>query len=190
MTVDLQEQARAIAKRVEETGPALAQTRLVLIDGPAGAGKTSLARVLAKALSTKRHVQTLHADDMYEGWGGLPRLADVLIDQVITPLATGKTGRFRRWDWHAGARAEAVLVPPAPVLIIEGVGVAMEAARAHASVVVWVQAPADLCLRRGLERDGQAMRAEWLRWQVAEQQEFAREGTRAAADVIVTTAQD
>ena len=188
MTADVPEQARALAKRVEETAPALGSTRLVLIDGPAGSGKTTLARHLSSALSADAPVQTLHADDMYEGWLGLPRLADVLIDQVIAPLASGRPGQFRRWDWLAGERAEHIVVSPRPVLIIEGVGVAMAAARAHASVVVWVEAPPDVCLRRGLERDGEAMRSEWEQWQVAEQHEFAREGTRAAADVIVSTA--
>ena len=124
---------------------------------------------------------------MYEGWLGLPRLADVLIDQVIAPLAAGRAGEFRRWDWLVDKRAERIVVPPQPVLIIEGVGVAMAAARAHASVVVWVEAPPELCLRRGLERDGEALRSEWEQWQVAERREFAREATRAAVDVIVRT---
>lgn len=187
MTVDLLTQARAVAQRVERVAPALGSTRLVLIDGPAGSGKTTLARHLSSVLSADAPVQTLHGDDMYEGWGGLPRLADVLIDQVIAPLAKGRPGEFRRWDWLTGARGERIAVPPRPVLVVEGVGVAMAAARVHASVVVWVEAPPEVCLRRGVERDGEAMRADWQRWQVAEQEQFAREGTRAAADVVITT---
>lgn len=190
MTVDVLAHAHALAKQVKAAAPALGSTRLVLIDGPAGAGKTTLAARLANLFMADARVQTLHADDMYEGWQGLPHLADVLIDQVVAPLAQGRPGQFRRWDWLASARAETVTVPTRPVLIIEGVGVGMAAARAHASVVVWVEAPPDVCLRRGLERDGEGMRDEWLRWQQVEAVEFAREGTRAAADVVIATALD
>ena len=187
MTADVQAQARALAKRVESSAPALGSTRLLLIDGPAGAGKTTLAQHLSRVLSADAPIQTLHGDDMYEGWAGLPRLADVLIDQVIAPLAVGMPGVFRKWDWHAGKRGDQVIVSPRSVLIIEGVGVAMEAARIHASLVVWVEAPADVCLERGIVRDGEALRDEWVQWQQVEQREFDREGTRAAADVVITT---
>lgn len=187
MTADVQAQARALAKRVERSAPALGLTRLVLIDGPGGAGKTTFARHLSSVLSADAPVQTLHGDDMYEGWDGLPRLADVLIDQVLAPLAVGMPAVFRKWDWYAGGRGEQVIVSPRSVLIIEGVGVAMKTARAHASLVVWVEAPPDVCLRRGLERDGERLRSEWKQWQLAERQEFDKEETRAAADVVIST---
>ena len=187
MTVDVQAQARALAKRVESASPALGSTRLVLIDGPAGAGKTTFARELSRVLSADAPVQTLHGDDMYEGWAGLPRLADVLIEQVIAPLAVGMPGVFRKWDWHAGTRGDQVIVSPRSMLIIEGVGVAMKAARAYASLVVWVEAPPDVCLQRGIERDGEGLRTEWEQWQLAEQNEFELQGTRAAADVVIKT---
>lgn len=187
MTADVQAQARALAKRVESSSPKLGSTRLVLIDGPAGAGKTTFAQRLSRELSATAPIQTLHGDDMYEGWGGLPRLAEVLIDQVVMPLAVGRPGLFRKWDWYAGKRGEQVIVSPRSVLIIEGVGVAMKAARAYASLVVWVEAPPDVCLQRGIERDGKALREELVRWQHAERHEFEREGTRAAADAVITT---
>lgn len=186
MTEDLQAHARALAKRVESAAPALGNTRLVLIDGPAGSGKTTFARHLSGVLSAHAPIQTVHGDDLYEGWQGLPRLGDVLLDQVIAPLAVGRPGIFRKWDWHAGGRGEQVIVTPREVLIIEGVGVAMAAARVHASVVVWVEAPPDVRLQRGIDRDGEVMRDQWLRWQQAEQREFDREGTRAAANVVIT----
>jgi hypothetical protein len=40
-------------------------------------------------------------------------------------------------------------------------------------------------MERGLTRDGTGLEAEWLRWQGTEAAEFAREGTRARADVRV-----
>ncbi len=204
MTSDLVANARTLASRVQASAPSLRDTRIVLIDGPAGSGKTTLAAQLVQALggepslgsgtfrpemalSADAVVQTLHADDMYEGWGGLAGLSEVLVGAVIEPLVAGTVGEFRMWDWHRSERTHLITVPPRPVLIIEGVGVAMAPARAHASVVVWVEAPPQVCLERLLARDGEGMRSELVRWQQTESAHFNRDRTRAAADVIVTT---
>ena len=48
---------------------------------------------------------------------------------------------------------------------------------------MWVEAPADLRLARGLARDGAGLEPEWRRWLDTEAAEFAREGTRARADL-------
>lgn len=161
--------------------PRCGRTRVALIDGPAGSGKTTLAGRLGEALGS----QVLHADDMYEGWTGLGTLDAVLLDQVLRPLATGGTATFHRWDWISSARAEPIEVPSDDALVIEGVGVASRAARAFASLVIYVEAPWNTRLERGLARDGEAMRAQWERWQQIEWPVLTREGTRAAADHVL-----
>lgn len=122
---------------------------------------------------------------MYEGWTGLDTLSDVLVVQVLRPLSRGVDGRFRVWDWATSSRAGEVVVPPGEFLVVEGVGVAMRAARPFAACVVWVDAPADLRLERGIARDGEALRQEWVRWQRGEAEHFERDGTQAAAHLLV-----
>ncbi|WP_143340380.1 hypothetical protein [Demequina sp. NBRC 110057] len=172
----------AICAAVLASEPSPGGVRIVLIDGPAGAGKTTLAGRLAAALGG---VPVLHADDMYEGWEGLPTLTPLLRDQVVGPLSRGQEARFQRWDWHAGARADAVVAPPAPVVIVEGVGTGQSAVRGEASVLVWVAAPTDLRHERWLRREGADTEAAWLRWARAEHDHFLAEGTREAAHVTV-----
>lgn len=174
-----------LAQLVEaiQTAPAhCGGTRVVLIDGPAGSGKTTLAGRIGAELGG---AQVLHADDMYEGWSGLPDLGAVLIGQVLAPLAAGEQAGFRRWDWAADARAERIDVPAAPYLVIEGVGVAQRAARPYAAWVIYVEAPWELRRERGISRDGEGMLAEWERWQAAEETFLDGEGTRASADAVV-----
>lgn len=175
-------------------------TRIGLIDGPAGSGKTTLAKRMAKALGGRgsdgagrydphaplaetEPVQTLHGDDMYEGWSGLDTLDDVLVDQILAPLSRGRAGRFRMWDWHQSRRTHTIEIPPRPFVLIEGVGVGRRAARELASMLIWIEAPDDIRLTRGLERDGEAMRDEWLAWMESEAAHFQAEQTRDRADV-------
>jgi hypothetical protein len=125
-------------------------------------------------------------DDLYEGWAGLDH--DVwrrLHAQVLKPLAAGRPGRYRRYDWNLGRFAESLDVPLAPVLVVEGVGSAARAVEPLPSVRVWVEAPPELRLRRGIDRDGEALRDEWLAWAEREQAHFAADGTSERADVLV-----
>ena len=163
--------------------------RVVCIDGPAGSGKTTLAAGLAGALGG---VPVVHLDDLYQGWEqdlGEP-LSARLRAWLLDPWNAGLPGRHLRYDWHAGRYVEWVAVEPAPIVVLEGCGSGAAAIRARAALVVWVDASVDTRLARGLARDGEAMRPQWLDWQRAEQAHFDSDGTGAAADVRVWTADD
>lgn len=173
--------AAALAARVRTSEPRLGGVRLVCVDGPAGAGKTTLAGLLAAALDAP----VVHLDDLYEGWSGLDGVFARLDAQVLTPLAAGRPGRYQRYDWHAGRFDDWVDVPLTGTLVVEGCGSAPRALAGRAVLVAYVDAPADLRLERGLVRDGEAMREQWLRWMGLEAVHLAREDTRRRADVVV-----
>ena len=174
---------RAAAGLVRGAGPRLGRTRLVCVDGPAGSGKTTWAAALAEALGPGTTV--LHMDDLYAGWtttGAWARLAA----GVLRPLAEGRPGAFHRYDWAAGrfqATPAAVHVPE--VLVVEGCGSCPRAVDPWAVLRVWVEAPADLRLARGLARDGAVHEGHWRRWQATEPALFAAERTRERADLVV-----
>lgn len=171
----------ALAATVRARPPRLGAVRLVCIDGPAGSGKTTLAARLGDVLGAT----VLHLDDLYEGWTGLDGVFERLDDQVLTPLAAGRPGRFQRYDWEAGRFAEWRDLPVPEHLVVEGCGSAAGALGDRAVLVAWVEAPIDVRLARGLARDGEQMRAQWLRWQALEDVHFARERTRDRAEVAV-----
>lgn len=182
--------AGALARTVLDRPAGLGRVRLVCIDGPAGSGKTTFAAILAAGIGVESsgslEVATVHLDDLYEGWSGLdPGLTRRLEAQLLDPLARGRPARFQRFDWDRGAFGAWRQVPVPDVLLVEGCGSGRRAVAARASLLVWVEVPADVRLARGLARDGDHMRDEWLRWMGLEQVEFAREGTRARADAVV-----
>lgn len=154
---------------------------LVCVDGPAGSGKTTLADALVAAVDG---AVVVHTDDLLAGWDGLPGLPASL-SRLLEPLAAGRAGRYRRYDWDAGRYAEEVAVAPAPLVVVEGVGSGSLPTARLADLLVWVEAPVELRMRRGLERDGDAFAPYWVAWAAAEERLFAEQRTRERADLVV-----
>ena len=171
-----------LAGRTRTAAPRCGDTRLVCVDGPSGSGKTVLAGRLARALG---ETTLIHMDDLYPGWDGLAQAVPTLQEWIIEPLAAGRAARYRRYDWDRGAYAEERELGVPAVLIVEGVGAGARVIAAHAVLVLWVEAPRDERLRRGIERDGEAYRPHWERWAEQEQEHFRAEQTRARAGLRV-----
>ena len=170
------------------SGPARIGTgRLVCVDGPAGSGKTTLADALVGRLRGEQSVEVelLHMDDVYDGWAGLASGMTTVATSVVEPLRAGRAGRYRRFDWHRDAYAEEHVVPPVDVLVVEGVGSGSAAYASATSLLVWLAAPPVVRLERGVERDGEHLREQWLAWCEVEDAMFGRERTRERADVVV-----
>ena len=166
--------------------PRLGGTRLVCVDGPAGSGKTTFADALTTAaLAQGLTVSLIHMDDVFCGWSGLAEAGRRVLDQVVAPLAAGRTAAYERYDWHEHRYAELVPVPCSDLLVVEGVGSGDPSYAERTGVLVWVWAPTELRLERGLERDGAAMAPHWRQWMVDEQRLHARDRTSERADVVV-----
>jgi uridine kinase len=177
----------SLLDHVQSTPARLGRTRLVSIDGPAGTGKSTLAdRFAARAEARGLHTLVLHMDDLYDGWDGAVRGFGLLRDHVLKRLADGREGRYRRYDWNAGAYAELHVVPVTlDLLIVEGVTSADRDADPWQSLRLWIETSNEIRLARGIDRDGEALRDRWLDWMRWERDHFAAENTRARANVIV-----
>lgn len=162
---------------------------MIAIDGPSGAGKTTFADAVADELGlrTGTRPQVVHMDDIFPGWDGLSEAVGLVTESVLTPLSRGEDGRFRRWDWLTGSRAEWLDVPRADWLVLEGVGCGSRPCRPHLAALAWIEADRDVRMTRGIERDGESFRPHWERWALQEQELFAAEGTRDNADVVLHT---
>jgi len=177
----------SVLDHVQATPAHLGRTRLISVDGPAGSGKTTLAdRLAARARARGSSVLVLHMDDLYDGWDGATRGFALLRDHVLSRLAEGREGRYRRYDWHLGAYAERHVVPVTlDLLIVEGVTSADRGADAWQSLRIWIETSNDVRLERGIDRDGEPLRDRWLDWMRWERDYFAIEGTRDRADLVI-----
>lgn len=175
---------RAVARGVlVAPGP----VRLVAVDGPAGSGKSTFARRLAAALG---RAPVIDLDDFF-GWTDLESWWPRLETEVVAPLRDGRPAAWGVRDWAGDPRGLATrgrrAAPPWPCVVLDGVSSSRLALAPRLALAVWVQAPPDERLRRGLARDGEALRPEWEAWQAMEGAFFDADATRARAGLVVET---
>ena len=169
-------------------------TRLVVIDGLGGAGKT----VLAEALAGELGAPVVQGDNFYRpsaerqrsghGAGAIGESFDWrrLESQVLAPLSQGEDARYKRYDWDNDRLGDWVSVPSQDTVVVDGVYLLRAELRRYASVLIWVETPREVRLARGIERDGEAARSRWTdEWMPAEDAYVAAMRPDAAAMLVV-----
>ncbi|MFC5750482.1 uridine kinase family protein [Actinomadura rugatobispora] len=174
-----------LATRLLARPPSCGPVRVAAVDGPSGAGKSTFATLLAAALEDAGTPAPLvRSDDFRVPWDADPLTWWApLTEAVLAPLAAGRPGTLRRYDWHRDAYGPEEEIPPAPVLIVEGVGAAWR--ESPAAYRIWIDAPRALRRARVLERDGAEYAAAWDAWSAREHRHFTADGTLARADLRV-----
>jgi uridine kinase len=161
---------------------------IIAIDGPAGAGKTTLASNLHLALYPDFTSTIIHMDDLYNGWEKAltPELSKTLTSIASTHQA-GQKISISKYDWVHSTFLQAESIPPAQLLILEGVGSGQRAIREYLSALIWIEIERTSGLSRVLERDGDGFRDPMQKWLATQEQHFTIEKTDNAADFVLTT---
>ena len=134
-----------------EGASAAGRTTLVAIDGLGGAGKSTLAEQLRKAIELSVIVPVddfytpasvterskLGPEDGYNYYFDWQRLRD----DVLEPLAKELRAQYRRYDWETDRLAESHVVEPGGVVILEGVYSTRPELRPYLGVTVYIDTP-------------------------------------------------
>lgn len=167
--------AEPVLRLIAAARPSRAFT-FVGIGGRGGAGKSTLARRIPDA-------QVVGTDEFWDGDGfDLDRLAA----EVVEPLLAGHVAGYEAWDWAAERPRGRREVRPSGTVVIEGVCALHRRFRDAYDVRVWVEAPYDVRLARGVARDGEDARATWVeRWMPSEERYVERDDPIPSAHVVV-----
>ena len=153
---------------------------VITIDGPAGSGKTTLAKEFASVLDS---CYTIHMDDLYEGWDSTltPELTKKL-QVILKGVKTENQIRFVPFNWLQNNFSSKVELPAPKYLIIEGVGSGQIAIRDYVSLSLWIEVLPDIGLERVIKRDGPAVAQFMPAFIVAQDIHFEKEATKKSAD--------
>ncbi|PAZ17286.1 hypothetical protein CLM62_03260 [Streptomyces sp. SA15] len=170
-----------LTSRIRRLPPSCGPVRLVGVDGHAGSGKSTFAGQLARALggAPVLRLDDIASHDELFGWTGR------LLDQVIEPLRRGETAHYTPYDWRARRFGPPHALPPAAVILLEGVGAGRRALRPHLAQLLWMELPDEESWSRGRSRDGEEQREFWAGWVRAERRHFAEDPSRPFADLLV-----
>lgn len=171
-----------VADALRRLPPSCGPVRLVGVDGHAGSGKSTFALRLADALDGAPVVRLddIASHDELFGW------TERLRRQVIVPLSRGERARYETYDWHARRFGpETRTLPPAPVVILEGVGAGRRALRPFLARLLWMELPREEAWERGRHRDGAEQSDFWDGWEPAERRHFSEDPSRPFAHSLV-----
>ena len=175
-----------LAAEITRRPARLGSVRMVAIDGPSGAGKTTFAGRLAAGLrAAGTSVEVVHTDDLLDGWADQFTFWSRLEGGVLAPLARGRPGSYRAYDWVQERFGREVAVPVPDVLIVEGGSSARPEAYPRLSFSVFVTADREVRWQRALARDGPEIAAPLRRWMAAEEAYFAAVRTAERVDRLV-----
>ena len=177
---------RSIIQTIQSVqAPDRMTTKIIAIDGPGGAGKSSFAEQLSQQLG---NTPILHTDD-FASWENPLNWWPRLLKQVLEPLSHNETARYQRYDWGTKRLAEWHEIQPTRYLLLEGVSSSREAFRPYISFSIWIETPRQERLRRGLERDGKSARPQWEEWMMSEDEYIDREHPEQKADLVINGTQ-
>jgi uridine kinase len=181
-----------LARCILDRPARLGRTRLVAVDGPAGAGKTLFAGRLAAAVSAVLGAAgggpppVVHTDDLLDGWADQLTFWPRLERWVLAPLRSGRPGRYRRYSWVRHEFTDRwIRVEPGPLVIIEGVSTARASIRPELTLAAFLTASPALRRERALARDGAAIAPYLDEWRRAEEAHFRADATAEHADLVV-----
>ncbi len=178
----------ALLERVryaDAAGRASGQPAVVLIDGPAGAGKSTLADLIVARWPGESGPTLVRMDDLYPGWGGLLEGCADLGRELLAPRRAGATARWQRYNWTLGRLDEWTVVDGSRPLVVEGCGTLSRANAPLAHLRIWLTADDVMRKERALRRDRGGFDAHWDQWQAQFEDYLTEETPITQADVIL-----
>ena len=172
-----------LLKEINRKKSLLDRTLLISIDGPAGAGKTTLATTIANTFS---NCHTIHMDDLYRGWVLTlgPNLTREL-NSILEQLEESGNVSYTKFDWLSNSLGESCVISNPQILIFEGVGAGQKAISSKIDIKVWVDISYEMGLRRVLARDGVGIKDEMERFLIEQATHFTAEETRESSDFLI-----
>ena len=161
---------------------------IIAIDGPAGAGKTTLAATLSLALAPDFTITVIHMDDLYAGWDDA--LGTSLTESLTWITSSHKAGKdliYSPFNWSEKSFDSPRLHNSTALLILEGVGSSQRAIEEYLSTSIWLDLDPTVGFQRVIERDGDEISHSMTLWLEEQKQHFIRDRTKERSEFVLST---
>jgi uridine kinase len=161
---------------------------IIAIDGPAGAGKTTLASTISLALSPRISTTVIHMDELYPGWESA--LGEELSNTLTWLTSCHKAKKsllYSSFNWEANEFANPKSHPSTHLLILEGVASAQIAIEETLATSIWLDLDPLIGYQRVIDRDGENISREMTQWLVMQEQHFAADRTKERCEFLLST---
>lgn len=161
---------------------------IIAIDGPAGAGKTTLASTLSLALAKDFPSTVIHMDDLYPGWDGA--LGEKLTESLTWITSCHKAKKdliYSHFNWGENKFDSPRLDSSTPLLILEGVGSSQLAIEDQLSTSIWLDLDPYDGFKRVVERDGEHITDAMKAWLDQQRQHFISDRTKERSEFVLST---
>ena len=161
---------------------------IIAIDGPAGAGKTTLASTLSLALAKDFTLTVIHMDDLYAGWDGA--LGEKLTESLTWITSSHKVKKdliYSPFNWSQNDFDPPRHCASTSLLILEGVGSSQVAVEEFLSTSIWIDLDPIVGFQRVIERDGDQISESMQGWLDQQGQHFASDRTKERSEFILST---
>lgn len=163
------------------------QTGLVAIDGPAGVGKTTLAKVIKDQLDTGIQKVTVIPLDYYATWQNPVNWQAKVLEEIVIPYRRGSNFKITKniWENQQVIAQEIIELPWSPLIIIEGFASAGKKLIPDLVKKYFVTtADLDEARERAIVRDGEESRERHLNWQQFTKSWFTVDKTKHRCTVL------
>ena len=169
-----------IHKVIEEINKSRKSKFIIGIDGFGGSGKSTFAKELMEII---KNTEIVHMDDFYksEDMRKEPNTSNEIgfffdwrkvESQVLKPFTNNLEISFQKYDWPSDSLKYWQNISKESNVIVEGVYSTRKELSKYYDLKIWIDCPTEICLARGIERDGVEIIDHWKNVWLKQEKEY------------------
>ena len=170
-----------ISKVIESINIKSSKSKFIIgIDGLGGSGKSTFAKELIESME---NTEIVHMDDFYkcENMRKEPKSNSEigfffdwrkLENEVLIPFTNDLEISFQKYDWSSDSLKYWQNISKNSNVIVEGVYATRKELSKYYDLKIWIDCPSEICLERGIDRDGIEMKEYWQNVWMKQENEY------------------
>ena len=129
-------------------------------------------------------------DDFYDGWSDplSAKMTARITSQLLMPFKQALPVSYQIFNWHLNRFDTRKQIGQSRYLILEGVGSGQKSFRSYLGKSIWIECDPQIGFERVIARDGEGVRHQMNKFLIDQNNHFAAELSKNAADYTLNGA--